>query len=83
MGVIYGWSLLRVCLLQGCLLKGLSFIWVTDIGMSVKGVFYRGVDLVVSIIRDVYLKGVSIIGGVSIKKTNVSIWRSLLFGVSI
>ena len=57
-----------MCLLQGCLLKGLSFIWVTDIGMSVIGVFYSSVDLGVSIIGDVYQKGVSIISGTSIKK---------------
>ena len=60
----------------------MSFIWVTDIGMSVIGVFYSSVDLGVSIIGDVYQKGVSIISGTSIKKT-VYIWRSLLFGVSI
>ena len=40
-----------------CLLKGFSVIWVTDIGVSVRAVFYRGVDLGVSIIGDVYLKG--------------------------
>ena len=28
----------------GCLLKGLSVIWVIDIGDSVIGVFYMGVD---------------------------------------
>ena len=44
--------------------------------------FYSSVDLGVSIIGDVYQKGVSIISGTSIKKT-VYIWRSLLFGVSI
>ena len=36
---------------------GLSVILVTDIGVSVIGMFYRGVDLGVSIIGDVFLKG--------------------------
>ena len=70
-----------MCLLQGCLLKGLSFIWVTDIGMSVIGVFYSSVDLGVSIIGDVYQKGVSIISGTSIKKDGLYLEVFIIWGV--
>ena len=38
----------------GVFLKVLSVKWVSDLGVSVIGVFYRGVEMGVSIIRDVF-----------------------------
>ena len=41
----------------GCALNGLSVIWVSDIGVSVIGMFNGGVDLGVYIIVGVNQKG--------------------------
>ena len=49
----------------------MSVKWVSHLGVSVIGVFYRGVDLGVSIVRDVFfLSRVSIIGSLLIIKKN-------------
>ena len=49
--------------------------------MSVIGVFYSSVDLGVSIIGDVYQKGVSIISGTSIKKDGLYLEVFIIWGV--